>query len=559
MPRLRVNYTQRPVPFTRGPRALSVALLAFGCAERSPVHVGWPEDLPVASFLVRWDGERLGDIRGPLLSGASSPAREDLTELDEVETYLIGLDEASLRSAMPRLPASFDPASLRLEAEVETCVAGNLLRKGDARERRMALGSVEHRTWRLSIEGSSWVEDSTSPVTSRASVTAPEDPSLCISGGPERFRPFGAEESLLDETRTLAGRPIPTRASPINSRHDVEFLRGAWIDDNTVVVMSHNALFRIERGAPIDDQPRGYLALAEMLPAEVGWSPLTLIDFVIDPRPRTDGRVHLAFLAATIDVPGFTRNSLLGSTSLGEDGFAAPVVEWRSAGTLRGVAFDEARHGIVWTDRSFFLVLDPDPSIPPSRRSLSAGLVDLLRVAFTGDITRPHLLTSSQNSFYLGDLLSSDLELVENPEILVGVPVTTAHYWTSTHWDVLSSFFMRGFLNYSSRDGWSQIQFAASHQMGDCTSNVDECGLAQPAGIARSISGDPRGWFLAAMSECDGLFLLDVESRCARTVLREGAESARSADSGYFRHVARTDGRALITGDQGRLVELLLP
>lgn len=528
----------------------------LACGDSPPVHVAWPEPVPSFAFLIQAEGARILEIRGPL-SSKQLPAKLELSEREGSTWYVLGLDEAELRAQLPRLPTPTELGSWKLELNEESCEGGRFLREADRHERRVSVLQLPRSLWRLDLDPAEWSKAEDAELRAPLSLRVPEDPELCLTDRADtHYRAFGAEEALLGSASEIGGLPIPTRGEPFHAQFDLSFIGLDWIDEDTALGITRNALFRFERGAPLDDGPRHFRAMAEEFSVAHPEARYFIGGGAVDPRTADspEQRILLLMTAAGVTVETTATHHLV-EVVLDEAGFGAPRILASVRSRLLSILFEPSGRALAVGYQGLVLVVDPDPEVPPRELRVGGGVAQLSEIQLTNDSARPHAVSLDTGSFYLGDVVTGQLELVSPSELLGSAISGFGQYVSAEATSIVATRFVGGLIAWQQDGSWGSPQFSLPSSLSLCASQPNECGLQQPASVSRAFLGRSTSEFLLAMEECEAVFLLDLDAGCGRGILPERAVRARPAGVDHFVRMAVRGQRVLVGGTNLRLVE----
>lgn len=539
--------------------ALTLAGGLAGCAEPDERFVAWPAQLPELVFLVHTDGQRLLEARGPLSGAEPGLSRLELLDSADARWEVLGFELAELRAAVPELPPELEPSRVRLEPGTERCEQGRFSREADGHTRRLSVTSLSPTRWLLDPEALDWyrpTEEETPPL----SLVVPEDTERCaaeVAGS--SFRAFGATEALFQDVDTLGGRLIPTRAPWVGADFDRIWVGLHWVDEDTALGVTRNALHRLSRGAPLRDEPTHYFPLAEAMAPSFAERVPFIDGHAVD--PRTLGTARVRILASVTALPTATNAddpTRLVELWLDDAGFSAPRELASSSTRIRSIVFEPSGRAVAVGAGGAVLVVDPNPEVAPRLSRVSDTNPPLLEIQGTLDPARPHLVLGESGLILLGDMPAARFEVVPPQELIGSALSGLAHHVTPEGAMIAGTRYVGGFLAWRSQQGWRAPAFRLPSAVVDCTSQADDCGLRQPASTSNAPLALSAQVMLFPMEECDAVFLLDLERGCGRGILREGAERAAPTARYYFRTHAIQGAQVLVGGDDGRLVELSL-
>lgn len=546
-------------PLLAAPTTL-LSLALASCGERPPVFVGWPEPLPDVYFVLHATDTRLLETRGPF-DGATAPPRLELTVVEGARWIILGFETAALRAAVPQLPLEFDPLSARLESGTEDCAGGRFIHDGDRHLRRVAASGLGAKTWALDPEAALLdpLPPQPPPIPTLALVL-PEDPELCLAElSGSKYRPFGRTEALLADRSELGGRPIPTRTAPFDASFDLDFYGVAWLDEESTVAFSRNALLRIRRGEDASDDAANYRALAQELDDTFPGARHFIEAIAVDPRTVGAARQRiLAALTAPADWSEPGALSRLVELWLDDTGFSAPRVLASPQNRMRSVLIEPSGRAIAVGFAGLVVVAEPDAEPPARELRLSAAQPYITEIQRTLDPARPHLVALEAGAFSLGDVVTGELESIFPSGVLGSAVSGYAHHITPTEGSLLSTRYVGGLIAWERDHGWSSPRLTLPSSLSACATQVDACGRQQPSGVSIGSVARSASSFILPTTECDAIFLLDLKASCARVALPEASERASPMPSFHFRGIALHQDRLLASGSAGRLVELEL-
>lgn len=531
---------------------------AWSCTDSAPVYVAWPEPPSAVSFFVQSVQGRATEIQGPFTAD-DDRARAEFEPQVGGELHVLGFELPGLERAFPRHPRPFPSSSLELLPEAETCAEGRSSAEGGRHSRTVAASNATPSHYRLDLEEAHFVIEPW-PAADRLSLRAPEDAERCLDEVPLRhYRAFGAREALLEGTAALAGVPIPTRRLPTTAAWDLDFRGAVRLDPNRVLAHTLSAVFLVERDAELTDGPTRYRHLTSELDEEPAGVLYAIEQLVLDPRTRAGPSHRVLVVIGGANATGPPRPGRILELTVDASGLSSTRELWRSSDQTRRAAMEPSGRALVVGERGLLVLVDPDPEVPPTELRLGGGLPWLTDIFPTGDPERPHLIATEQGEYLLGDAPSGRMEPFPGAGALLGLPMAAQVTRHGSEFELLSWLRVAGLRRWRPHTGWQPVALSFGAALLPCTSSPDECGRRQPASISYSMLGLAAGHYLLSVSECDSLFLLDLEAGCGRGVYPTGRAQAARSTINLRGLVSDEDGSVIAVGSGGRVMELVGP